>query len=241
MSFKVEATGSNTTFSFTITFVNAIQTGKNKALSNLRKEFVKASQGLFDVTFDMNSINSKVEFAYKMIRREFNLLLDDISLYIDENVLPTFFDNTPNEAGRIISLGIEGTTFTWEPLKKNTIYKKKKYGGSPFQKYYKENEFKESLQALRGIGAPGKIEIIIGFFGVDSGKVLANEFGTVKGQPARPILEPIYDALYQGVKERLLPWLRKYNRMPDSTHHSIILALREFREARYYKSWFRVA
>jgi len=253
MSFKIEPTDNNVTFSFTITFINAIKTGQNKVLNEIRKDFVTMTNGLFGVTFNMASINSKVAFAYKMIRREFNLLLDDIALYIDEKVVPSFF-NTPNASGNTIVLGTGGTTFTWAPLKKNTLYKKDKYGGSPFQKQFQQDEFLDSLQAIRSLGAPGKIEIIVGFFDVDSGKVLANEFGTLKnygnetnrygerkGQPPRPILEPIYDALYHGAKNRLLPWLRNYNNMPDSDQHSIVLGIRKFREMQYYKSWFRVA
>jgi hypothetical protein len=198
------------------------------SVKSFQEEVNAYSKGLLGSEYVMSVgvIESKLKNLYNSLRRYFTLLLNDIAEYFRNAVADEVFSVANTQS-------VDMNGYVWKALDKRYVERKTKLGVM-YQKEYARG-LKHSFIVDVIPGSIHKVILRCGFE-VDSieeaDKILANEFGSVH-QPARPILEPMHDALYRGISTDLIP------RISDLTKYSDFKdAFRTILSEKPYKNWW---
>lgn len=169
----------------------------------ITKEVDNAVRGVFGSGYrlDLSYIEDPIKDVYRGLRAGMKNLLEHIVNDFESDIESVLF-NVGNSSSQQISV-VGGGNFVWNPLAVSTIKQKERTTGSTTQKLNKGD-----MQNIFSINIPShtlrSIDIKAGFNTKspdDAAKVYANEFGSIRGKseiPSRPILEPLFRALYNG-------------------------------------------
>jgi len=205
---------------------------KLEAIFQTRLAQVFPSLGTID--FKMTNIEEEVDKFYRLFRFNLVELLRVLATDFDKLLVETVF-NVANSSS--LGLATPKGGYVWRPLtERYTVYKKK--FNAQFQK-----ELTSGMEHMLEIQIPKytryKIVIKAGFNIKSESQrimVLANEFGSVN-QPARPILLPLYDALFYGLSRDFVSYIneRIYSKGDVTT------AFKSLISERFWLNWWRVS
>lgn len=195
-------------FVFRVNFVY----DENSDAKRLRKEMDNVVRGVFGsgFSFNLSEIEEPVKNTYRSFRDKMKKLLSIIIKDFEYDVNNALF-NVPNNSTQTISV-VGGKSFTWDPLAESTQRYKDKVGANVHKEY--KHGFRNLFSVTIPSYTPYSIDIKAGFnvgSEKEAVKVYAGEVGAMReksSQPARPILEPLFGALYNGFETH---FVREFN------------------------------